>query len=79
MLKRNQRFVFLILAVLFFLNILAWLIVYDLSQPQSLEVAFFDVGQGDAIFIETPQHHQILIDGGPDPTISQELAKEIPF
>ena len=79
MLKQNQRFVFLILAVLFFLNILAWLTVYDLSQPQPLEVTFFDVGQGDVIFIETPQHHQILIDGGPGPTVSQELAEEIPF
>jgi beta-lactamase superfamily II metal-dependent hydrolase len=29
-----------------------------------LQVTFFDVGQGDAIFIETPENRQILIDGG---------------
>jgi len=60
-------------------NILAWWVVYDVSQPQFLEVTFFDVGQGDAIFIETPQSHQILIDGGPDSTILEKLGKEMPF
>ncbi len=35
------------------------------SQPDRLlHVAFFDVGQGDAIFIETPTGRQVLIDGG---------------
>jgi len=65
--------------VLFCFNILAWLIVYDLSKSHFLEVSFFDVGQGDAIFIETPKRHQILIDGGPDSTILEKLAKEMPF
>lgn len=69
----------LILGLLFFLNILAWLTVYNFNQPKLLEVSFFDVGQGDSIFIETPQRHQILIDGGPDSTILEKLAKEMPF
>ena len=43
---------FIILAALFSLNILAWVAVYNLSQPQLLEVIFFDVGQGDAILIQ---------------------------
>ncbi len=68
-----------ILATLFCLNILAWLAVYNLSQPQLLEVTFFDVGQGDAIFIETPSSHQILIDGGPDETVLEKLGNEMPF
>ncbi len=76
--KKNSS-VFIILVILFFLNIFAWAIVYDLSQPKFLEVIFFDVGQGDAIFIETPQNHQILIDGGPDSTVLEKLAKEMPF
>lgn len=65
--------------VLFSLNILAWLAVYSLSQPQFLEVAFFDIGQGDAIFIETPQRYQILIDGGPSSVILEKLGDEMPF
>jgi len=76
--KRNNS-IFIILSFLFLLNIFAWIIVYELSQPRFLEVTFFDVGQGDAIFIETPQSHQILIDGGPSSAILEKLAKEMPF
>jgi len=76
--KKNNS-AFLILGFLFLLNIFAWIVVYDLSKPNFLEVTFFDVGQGDAIFIETPQSHQILIDGGPDSIILEKLATEMPF
>jgi len=76
--KRNNS-VFGILGFLFLLNIFAWIAVYDLSKPRFLEVTFFDVGQGDSIFIQTPQGHQVLIDGGPDSTILEKLAKEMPF
>ncbi len=75
--KRNP--VFVILGILAGLNILAWITLYDLSRPQPLEITFFNVGQGDAIFIETPQRHQILIDGGPDDTVIEKLGKEMPF
>ncbi|MDP3792827.1 MAG: ComEC/Rec2 family competence protein [bacterium] len=44
-----------------------------------LKVYFFDIGQGDAIFIETPSGQQILIDGGPDNKILQKLGEVIPF
>ncbi len=73
---RNSVFV---LSFLFFLNILALIAVFDLIKPQPLEVNFFDVGQGDAVFIESPQRHQILIDGGPGSIILEKLAKEMPF
>jgi len=79
MLKRNEKFLLFALVGLFFFNILAWWIVFDLSKPQFLEVNFFDVGQGDAIFIETPKRNQILIDGGPDSKILEKLGKEMPF
>lgn len=44
-----------------------------------LEVDFFDVGQGDAIFIETPSRHQILIDGGPGDRVLEKLGREMSF
>ncbi len=45
-----------------------------------LHVYFLDVGQGDAIFIVTPQGRQILVDGGPAPSvILNQLARHTPF
>ncbi|TET84603.1 MAG: MBL fold metallo-hydrolase [Candidatus Nealsonbacteria bacterium] len=76
---KTKNFVYLILNFLFLLNILAWLAVYDLNKPQLLEVNFFDVGQGEAIFIETPSRHQILIDGGPSSVVLEKLAESLPF
>jgi len=76
---KNKKFVFLILSILIISSIISWIAVYDLSQPQLLEVTFFDIGQGDAIFIESPKRHQILIDGGPSPVILEKLGKEMPF
>ena len=44
-----------------------------------LKIYFFDVGQGDAIFIESPNGNQVLIDGGPDNTVVHKLGKTMPF
>ena len=41
---------------------LAW--SQALTRDDRLHVVFFDVGQGDAIFVETPRGRQIVIDGG---------------
>lgn len=66
------------LIILIIANIFSWSVVWERSQDRGLEVCFFDVGQGDAIFIETQQGHQILIDGGPDKTIIGKLEKRMP-
>jgi len=71
--------VYIILFILIFLNILAWVFVFDSAKPSFLFVNFFDVGQGDAILIVTPKRHQILIDGGPNQTILEKLSKIMPF
>ena len=44
-----------------------------------LRVYFLNVGQGDAIFIQAPSGNQVLIDGGPDTKVIQELAEVMPF
>ena len=76
---KKQGSIFVALGFLVLANVFAWTVVFDLRQPRFLEVNFFDVGQGDAIFIETPQGRQILIDGGPDSTILEKLGQEMPF
>lgn len=58
---------------------LVWLAVFYLGNRNYLTVAFLDVGQGDAIFIETPSGNQILIDGGPNKKVLSELSMVMPF
>lgn len=61
------------------------LIVYGFSTFQaaerddSLRLWVFDVGQGDAILIDTPTAQQILVDGGPDASVLQGLSKALPL
>jgi len=74
-----KNLVFGILIVLLLCNIFFWSIIYNLNQPQLLEVVFFNVGQGDGIFIETPQNYQILIDGGPSSVVLEKLGQEMSF
>jgi competence protein ComEC len=51
-----------------------------LSQDnEHLRVTVLDVGQGDAILIETPSGHTILVDGGPNGSIlMQALGEALP-
>jgi len=60
-------------------NAFVWQALFNLERNQALEVTFFDVGQGDSIFIETSDGYQILIDGGPDSKILEKLAREMPW
>lgn len=58
---------------------LLWQAVYGYVQKPELEISFFDVGQGDAIFIESKDGTQILIDGGPPNRILPNLGSVMPF
>lgn len=76
---KKENAVIAVLILLSCFNVAAWLAVFDLNGSDILEVTFFDVGQGDAIFIETSGNHQILIDGGPGSVVLEKLGEEIPF
>jgi competence protein ComEC len=67
------------LGLLLITTFLVWLAVFEQTQSDLLEVTFFDVGQGDAIFIKTPNGRQVLIDGGPDRTVLEKLNQVMPF
>ena len=75
--KRKKEFFLLVIFLLVLGNFFVWKEVFSLDR--SLKVVFFNIGQGDSIFIETPQKHQILIDGGPSKKILEKLAENLPF
>ena len=60
-------------------NMAVWHAVYTENQRKELTVAFLDIGQGDAIFIEAPNGNQIIVDGGPNSKILHELGKLMPW
>jgi len=69
------------LAAAAILSLLAALVWWGVLSPdtQRLQLTVLDVGQGDAILIETPQGHRILVDGGPSGAgLAQALGRELP-
>lgn len=47
------------------LTIIMIIMAFNVLKPSDqLQVVFLDVGQGDSIFIRTPSHKAVLIDGG---------------
>jgi competence protein ComEC len=68
----------LIIVFLCVINFFSWQMLFYFKDD-SLRVVFFDVGQGDSIFIRTPQKHHILIDGGPGNVVLEKLGQEMPF
>lgn len=68
-----------LVGILLFANIFVWLAIYQRRPSEILSVYFFDIGQGDAIFIDTPRHAHILLDGGPNRKVLSELGQVMPF
>ena len=71
---RSRRIAMWLLAPAAFLASLAW--SQALTEDGRLHVTFFDVGQGDAMFIETPSGRQVVVDGGADPLLMTRLLGE---
>ena len=67
----------LIIGSIFYLLLLQ--VKNSFLSKNNLEVVFFDVGQGDAIFISTPNGSKILIDGGDSFEADYKVSKLIPF
>lgn len=75
--NKNAKWYFL--AALFVANFFIWGAVLAEERGGLLTVAFLDVGQGDAVFIEAPNGNQMLIDGGPGTAVLSPLSEMMPF
>ncbi len=72
--RRSHLVVFL--GVLTALNIF---IFHTLQKPAELTVSFLNVGDGEAVLVQTPSGGIVLIGGGPDAGILRELGTTLPF
>lgn len=69
-----------IIGIFLVANIFIWTAVMRVDQHGELTVAFLDIGQGDAIYIEAPNGNQLLIDGGPSGSATlRALGQVMPF
>lgn len=66
------------MAAFFLAAVFVWVAVWQ-GRPGPLKVSFLDVGQGDALLIETPTHKRLLLDGGPNKGVLSEIGKILPF
>ncbi len=68
-------------AILCALGVLVAVSVYSAleSKKGKLIVAFLNIGQGDAVYIRTPNGADMLIDGGPGRGVLRELGRVMPF
>jgi len=76
---KTKKINYSVLGILLIVASFIWITLFSQASDNILEVIFFDVGQGDAIFIETPNQAQVLIDGGPDKTVLEKLNQTMPF
>lgn len=53
--------------------------IYRETPGTTMTVAFLNIGQGDSIYIESPTHQQVIIDGGPNGSLLSEIGKIMPW
>lgn len=76
--EKRFKILIAVLAILFLLVGFFYFLTVE-NKEAGLKVYFFDVGQGDSILIQTPQKHNILIDGGPDGKTIGKIKRSLPW
>ncbi len=76
---KSYRWRWWAIVILVVANVLVWQAIWQSRPSGELTISFFNVGQGDAIFIESPTGNQVLIDGGPPGRLAAPLAKAMPW
>lgn len=78
--KKHRRFwKECLIGALLISNLFVWRAFYQRQPDGLLRVYFLDIGQGDAILIDSPRHGRALIDGGRNREVLNELGGILPF
>lgn len=79
--ERFERNRLAILLILFLTIVISWFpfVSNNSDSCECLTISFLDVGQGDAILIQTPDGFEMLVDGGRDSSVLRELSKQRSF
>ena len=76
--KYTNHPLLLLLSALVLFCAVVWMLVFAATPRGVLTVAVLDVGQGDALYIESPTGRQLLIDGGQGNAVLRQLPKVMP-
>ena len=79
MFSGKRKIKYFVLIIFLGTTIWIWSVIFEQISDGILEITFFDIGQGDSIFIETSDGKQVLIDGGPDNSILEKLNQTMSF
>jgi len=77
--QAKRKIKYFVLIIFLGTTIWTWSVIFEQISDGILEITFFDIGQGDSIFIETSDGKQVLIDGGPDNSILEKLNQTMSF
>jgi competence protein ComEC len=75
--RKYIKWYFLIL--LFLLCTIVWSVVAREDRDGKLTFAVLNIGQGDALFIESPTGVQVVVDGGPNNNLMREISSVLPW
>ncbi|HEY4500724.1 MAG TPA: hypothetical protein VJI70_00425 [Candidatus Paceibacterota bacterium] len=71
-----RSFYWILFVVLIFANVSVYRAIF--AEP-ILVVTVLEVGNGDAVLVQTPTHKTVLIDTGPDASILRALGSTLPM
>lgn len=74
----NQKKLYWTIVLLIFSGLIFLAIFYPETE-KPLKISMLDIGQGDAIYIETPSGANMLIDAGRDRTVMHELSNKVHY
>ena len=77
--KQSLKLKLLLLLGLLCATVSVGIILFSHRETNILRVAFLDIGQGDAIYIQAPNGATMLVDSGRDDRVLNKLAAVMPY